>query len=441
MTKSTRSLKTILPLLTVALFCLPGECPAVRPYQPIYVDPMLEPWRWRVFDELKGLGLRCLAEGKDGTMFFGIDEGVRHYDGKTWTVYSAQDGLPDAPVNVLFTAQDGRVYAGTDWGVSRFEEGRWHKVFPQREDLPCPVDRIRQVKDGSLWVATAWGALHLQQDGAQVYTTREMGAALQVLAPEIDVSIIPAAAAPFRPWGQGMGIRVIKGRYLSIARGKVPMVIWALAPGGPGEQAGLKVGDHIHMIDDQPYFSLQAPVGTSTALLIERDGLPGPFEVTVTHAALEGGVRDFSLGDLLESHEGALWFGLAWAGEMLRYDPARGGVEDETVWRLYTAADGLKPAESPRIVQTRDGVIWAVSNHKQAGLNRFDGHVWTHLDLDALGGNNIATAILETRDGTLWIGGHFGHLLAYRDGHWTVYGSLDIPTPTTRMADLGSVRK
>ena len=34
---------------------------AVQPYQPTYPDPVLEPWRWRTFPELKGLGLRCMA--------------------------------------------------------------------------------------------------------------------------------------------------------------------------------------------------------------------------------------------------------------------------------------------------------------------------------------------------------------------------------------------
>ena len=50
--------------LVLMLFC--ADCWAVRPYTPVHPDPVLDSWRWQSFPELKGLGLRCLAEVKDG---------------------------------------------------------------------------------------------------------------------------------------------------------------------------------------------------------------------------------------------------------------------------------------------------------------------------------------------------------------------------------------
>lgn len=35
---------------------------AAVPYKPVHPDPVLESQRWRTFRELKGLGLRTMAE-------------------------------------------------------------------------------------------------------------------------------------------------------------------------------------------------------------------------------------------------------------------------------------------------------------------------------------------------------------------------------------------
>ena len=44
-------------ILTVLVLLLIGApALAVQPYTPVHPDPMLEPWRWTVFPELRGLG-------------------------------------------------------------------------------------------------------------------------------------------------------------------------------------------------------------------------------------------------------------------------------------------------------------------------------------------------------------------------------------------------
>ena len=74
-----------------------SECSAVQPYTPVHPDPFLEPWRWRVFPELIGLGLECMAEDSVGNMWFGVSDGAVRYDGITWTHYTSEDGLLGAP--------------------------------------------------------------------------------------------------------------------------------------------------------------------------------------------------------------------------------------------------------------------------------------------------------------------------------------------------------
>ena len=59
-------------------------------YYPQISDPIREPWRWHSFPELSGQGVRCMTEAWDGSMWFGIDNGVVQYDGLTWTYYSSE---------------------------------------------------------------------------------------------------------------------------------------------------------------------------------------------------------------------------------------------------------------------------------------------------------------------------------------------------------------
>ncbi len=76
---------TLRALATAACLLFPVTGRAAQPYEPVHPDPILERWRWSAFSELNGLGLRCLAEARDGAIWFGTDSGVRRYDGVNWT--------------------------------------------------------------------------------------------------------------------------------------------------------------------------------------------------------------------------------------------------------------------------------------------------------------------------------------------------------------------
>ena len=411
---------------------------AVRPYTPVQPDPVLESWRWRSFPELNGLGLRCMAEAKDKAMWFGVDDGVRRYDGVKWTAYTEKDGLYGTPVNTLCATRDGSIYAGTPMGISRFKEGKWSRVFPPEGDLPWTIYKLMEAKDGSLWAGTAWGALHFGQDGPTLYTTEQMGAALRTIAPDVRLSIVPDEAAPARPWGNGVGIATT-GR--SPTLGYLPNIVWALTPGGPGDQAGLKVGDRIVAVDGQTgvgQILLDGPADTSVRLTVQRKNRLDPFEVIVIRKQVEGTYRYFGIYEVYEDRDGAIWFGLVGVtgtgrdgGEIVRYDIRNTQGDDARAWRLYTERDGLDIGSGPHITQTRDGVIWTVSENSFHGVNRFDGKTWTHFRLGDLGGFDLNTSILETRDGTLWIGSN-STLHAFRDGKWRLYRSPETPIPSHR---------
>jgi hypothetical protein len=253
---------------------------AEQPFTPERWDPVLEPWRWQSFPELKGAGLRCLAQDEDGHMWFGVNEGVRHYDGLNWLEYTPDDGLLGAPINTLCTTSTGDVYAGSDEGISVFRGERWSRVFPPAGNLPFPVDDIIESSGGELWAATGWGALHLGTESVTLHTSRQLAQAFRVLFPQVAVAVVPDEAVPQHKWTDGTGVRVVKGGYLGITRSETPTPIWAVASGGPGENLGLKPGDIVDQMGDRvanlPHLTLDGFKGSPVKLVIKRGGRLSP---------------------------------------------------------------------------------------------------------------------------------------------------------------------
>jgi hypothetical protein len=78
-------------LILLAVF---SPAAAIDTLQVTTSDPVLEPWRCRSFPELRGLGLRSLAEDRDGAMWFGVDEGMRRYEaGEYFRGISSGEGV------------------------------------------------------------------------------------------------------------------------------------------------------------------------------------------------------------------------------------------------------------------------------------------------------------------------------------------------------------
>ena len=121
--------------------------------------------------------------------------------------------------------------------------------------------------------------------------------------------------------------------------------------------------------------------------------------------------RRLMVYDVCEGSDGAIWFGM-YDGDLIRFDFASG-------YRRFSGEDGIDQGTYPRICVTGDGVVWAVYGDNSKSVNRFDGEKWEALGVGD--SDHYYTSVLESRDGTLWIGGSC--LVAYKDGVWRVYDS------------------
>ena len=128
----------------------------------------------------------------------------------------------------------------------------------------------------------------------------------------------------------------------------------------------------------------------------------------------------FMVYDVCEAPDGAIWFGDL-HGDLIRFT-----LED-----VYQRFDGeIDQGVYPRMCVTEDGAVWVVYGDNSKSVNRFDGKKWEALEVGDL--RYHYTSILESRDGTLWIGG--SSLVAYKNGAWRVYDSKDIVSlPSHRM--------
>jgi ligand-binding sensor domain-containing protein len=427
---------TLLSVLVVKL-CLIGSVFAAEPYVPQIADPFSEGWRFRQFPELDGLGLRCMTEDSTGTMWFGLNEGVRSYDGVVWTPYTPQEGLPNAPVNVLLTAKDGRVYAGSDMGIGRFDGENWTHIFPQDEELPWPIDDLMQASDGSVWAATPWGALRILDTEYVLFARQSHGEILKNIAPEITLKAVPESVVPNYPWDAlmtapsappllaGIGVALADGGWLSTSRGDVPAVIIDVAPNSPGEAAGLRPGDKIVGIDGRKEVKRQwffGQAGSSVSVAFVAYGSQDTQTVIVHREMVPEQVSRFDVYDLLEDHDGNFWMGL-WDGRLVRFSPKT------EQWRVFDESDGFVLRYGPRLEQMQDGTLWLAKNGG-GDIYQYDGQVWS---AHTINGNSVITSLIQTRDGVVWAGGF--NIFAFNKGVQKVYSPnrLAVPLPSQRL--------
>jgi carboxyl-terminal processing protease len=111
-----------------------------------------------------------------------------------------------------------------------------------------------------------------------------------------------AARAAEDATGELQGI----GAWVGMDEEEGKVMILGTFEGSPAEQAGILSGDHILAVDgvsivdrsvNEAVALIRGPAGTEVALLIEREGTPEPFEITVTRARVEIPVTDVEMRD------------------------------------------------------------------------------------------------------------------------------------------------
>lgn len=117
-----------------------------------------------------------MIEDRDGAIWFGTDgEGVRKYDGKTFTTYTTKNGLAGNMVRCILADRDGRIWIGAEHaGLTRFD-GAAFRTFTANDGLGN--DRVYSIfedKAGNLWISTLADGV-TRYDGTSFTAYRQLG--------------------------------------------------------------------------------------------------------------------------------------------------------------------------------------------------------------------------------------------------------------------------
>ena len=360
---------------------------ASAPYQPIEDDPVLATWRWRVYEELSGLGLRCMIEDRDRSMWFGIEDGLKHYDGIQWTSYGAKEGI-SGNVECLALGPDGP-YAGGSTGIHRYKgNGQWERIFPPAGQKFGVVRRMTVARDGSLWAATDWGALRFQRDTIVLYTDKEGELSARPLktTAALQVALFPQTILA-RPYGKGA--RNTRSMFFEVYEDRQNR-IWLGTDGG-------------EILCYTPFQSKESTVDKNSSewtLYNEADGIVCDLRPR-----------------FLQLDDGMLW---------VVFQGVRGRAHqfDGKTWKNIRLANLGAPDSSDWLLQTRDGVLWigchgAICAYRQGGLRVYEP---PRVPIPS-----VRTFLMQSSDGALWVGGQGGEVmrLDYQTKHWIVYRDLN----------------
>jgi len=414
-------------VLLLSLFASGGSRAfGAQPFQPVYGDPLLEPWRWRTFLDLSGMDAQCMVEGADGTMWFGTANGIWSYDGVVW------NRSMDENVGRIVTAvcqSNGTLYAGGGWGVSQFSNGRWTRVLraPRSRIIDIadiPIKNLATGSDGSLWVATSWGALRREQSVWTLYTDSQTAERLrkdETLA-GWTIELLPDAVIGGPPRGPGSSPPCDFTEVSADGQGR----IWFGTTRGdvfcytPARATGPRTASHgtwsVHPE------GTEAGAGAVTSILSAQDGSIWVVHATSEHAKVFDGQawRTIRLplflpaldladvgGKLLQTRDGVIWLSARYM--LFAYQDGQ--------WRKYGQPEIVYPSTRNVVMQSADGALWFAGPNTE--IYRVDYQTKRWLTLQDLNFQWQSPA------GAQWFLHRDGRVVVHEADRWTSYGVED----------------
>jgi len=353
------------------LFCfllLPLWCAAVEPYTPVIADPVLEPWRWRHEESLSDLGVLCMDEAEDGTLWFGNVDSIASYDGVTANKIPFDEELLSKITKAkatpwakaLLVLRDGNLLVLIGESLVLRQDDEWTVII---KDVGASVftAQLTQSEDGTIWLIVPSALWRISEDLT-------------------DFSIAIAASG--------------KNKLESFCQ-EMEGDLWVVE----------RTGDVRSRL-------VQLPVenGRPKAASTWRE-FPVPFDNENVEARVVAG------------RDGLIWYvnGSEDSG-LEAFDSSRG--------RWVSRENAAPPASYYSLLRSRDGSIWAGSGGtllclQGAGAEVVYPHTQPALPL-------VPFSLYEARNARLWVIGRIGHVYSVDLGsrEWMTYVGLHFECET-----------
>ncbi len=133
--------------------------------------------RLTVNDGLVNNFIRVITQGRDGSMWFGTDEGVSHWIGHRFVNYRMTSGLSYFSTRALIQDRDGDIWIGTDRGLNHLHNGAFIYDAATAALRQEKVWSIDQDAEGGLWFGTRSNGLYRWKRGRLTHYTTAQGLA------------------------------------------------------------------------------------------------------------------------------------------------------------------------------------------------------------------------------------------------------------------------
>ena len=144
-----------------------------------------------------------------------------------------------------------------------------------------------------------------------------------------------------------------------------------------------------------------------------------------------------NISDLIEDNEGNIWLALSNDlddnGQLLKFRPSDNPSNIISNFELFKSSASLQLGEESKIIQSLDKKIWVINTSFKAPINVLDNGKWTSFWLsDQFGGDEYASDIVQTSDGTIWVGS-LGRLYVYKNDKWSKYDATKYKIPRNKI--------
>jgi signal transduction histidine kinase/ligand-binding sensor domain-containing protein len=370
------------------------------------------------------VSIQSLAIDHSGKAWAGTASGIEICTANACTPLAMDSNSPaEKNIHALAFDTEGKAWIGTDGGLLAFD-GKHLSRWTAANGLPS--DRINQLycdREGALWIGTAGGVARLFAGKLDAFTPKAGFSSNLVLA------IYEDREGSLWLGTESGGLDILRDRKFTtytaedgISDDHIRAVyqdrsgtVWLGTSGGgldrrdPNGFTALTTADGL---SSNIVLSIaSAPNGD--LLLGTPDGMDRIHDKKITVYTSADGLADDFVRSIYFDRQGTasdtVWIGTRrglsqWGGSSQGKDGR---------FTTYTALDGLGSDLVGAILQTRDGSLWIST---LGGLTQWShGSFRNYTEKDGLS-NRVITALYEDADGTLWIGTNGGGLNRMRNG-------------------------
>lgn len=147
--------------------------------------------------------------------------------------------------------------------------------------------------------------------------------------------------------------------------------------------------------------------------------------------------QDFrDITDILRDRNDRIWLAVNLPndqGRLLSFPMDELANEFIAKYDIYSSNDKIQLGDAQKLMQDKDGAIWVINAVYKTGISVLRDGEWEYIKLsDQLSGDEYMTDIVQSEDGTIWIGS-LGKLYAYKNKQWAMYSAPDYPIPANRV--------